>query len=83
MVQEGRRERTPQRNLQTSRSNEIGAESAAAQAPPVQKPVIKDKKYGRNDIVSVQNLTSGERKQMKYKQAMPLLEDETWVIIEE
>jgi preprotein translocase subunit SecA len=82
-VQEGRRERTPQRNLQTSRSNEIGAESAAAQAPPVQKPVIKDKKYGRNDIVSVQNLTSGERKQMKYKQAIPLLEDETWVVIEE
>ncbi len=84
-VQEGKRERTPQRNLKTSRTG-VDQQQAAPnkqQAQPVQKPIVKDKKYGRNDIVTVQNLTSGEKKDLKYKQALPLISDESWVIVEQ
>jgi preprotein translocase subunit SecA len=83
-VQEGHRERTPQGNLQTSRSGYDGAQAqGGGQHAPPQKPIIKDKKYGRNDIVTIQNLSNGERKQIKYKVAMPLLQDKQWVIVEE
>ena len=82
-VQEGRRERTPQGNLQTSRSGYDSAQEQQQAPPPPQKPIVKEKKYGRNDIVTVQNLSNGERKQMKYKVAIPLLQDKQWVIVEE
>lgn len=85
-VQEGKQERSSQRNLQTSRTDVTasggGQQQAQQQAAP-QQPIVKEKKYGRNDVVTVQNLSSGEKKSIKYKQALPLLQDSQWVIIEE
>ncbi len=85
-VQEGKRERSPQGNLQTSRTDVSasggGQQQAQQQAPP-QQPIVKEKKYGRNDVVTLQNLSSGEKKSVKYKQALPLLQDNQWVIVEE
>ena len=73
-------------NLQTSHpqlaASGPGGDNAEAVAPPKPKPAVSSKKYGRNDKVVVQNLTSGEKKEMKYKKAQPLLENEGWTIVE-
>ncbi len=85
-VQEGKRERSPQGNLQTSRTDVSasgGGQQQAQQEAPPQQPIVKEKKYGRNDVVTLQNLSSGEKKSVKYKQALPLLQDNQWVIVEE
>ena len=46
----------------------------------VGKPVKSEKKYGRNDIVTITNITSGEQKNVKYKIAEPLLA-QGWVLL--
>jgi preprotein translocase subunit SecA len=52
----------------TSKGNRIG------------KPIKSEKKYGRNDIVTITNITSGEQKNVKYKIAEPLL-SQGWVLL--
>jgi preprotein translocase subunit SecA len=52
----------------TSRANRAG------------KPIKSEKKYGRNDIVTITNITSGEQKNVKYKIAEPLL-SQGWVLL--
>lgn len=80
--------RAPQRqrydNLQTSHPQLAasgGGGEAQAVAPPKPKPVVSDKKYGRNDTVTIQNLNTGEKKEMKYKKAEPLV-SQGWMIVE-
>lgn len=46
----------------------------------VGKPIKSEKKYGRNDIVTITNITSGEQKNVKYKIAEPLLL-QGWVLL--
>jgi preprotein translocase subunit SecA len=54
-----------------------------AQRPPRPKQVIKtEKQYGRNERVKIQNLVSGEEKELKFKQAEPLLSSNQWTIVE-
>ena len=45
-------------------------------------PVSAGKKYGRNDLVTVANIVSGEKKQIKYKVAEPLL-NQGWTLLDE
>ncbi len=52
----------------TSRGNRLG------------KPIKSEKKYGRNDIVTITNITSGEQKNVKFKIAEPLL-SQGWVLL--
>jgi preprotein translocase subunit SecA len=52
----------------TSKGNRVG------------KPIKSEKKYGRNDIVTITNITSGEQKNVKYKIAEPLL-SQGWVLL--
>ena len=53
------------------------------QRPPKPKQVIKtEKQYGRNERVKIQNLVTGEQKEVKYKQAEPLLADNQWTVVE-
>ncbi|KAB2813909.1 preprotein translocase subunit SecA [Phaeocystidibacter luteus] len=62
-----------------------GAGAMPQQARP-QKPqtVVKEgKSYSRNDRVTIQNMMSGEKKEVKYKQAEPLLSGNQWVIVED
>lgn len=80
-------QRTKYDNLQTSHpqlaaSGGGSGEQAQPVAPPKPKPVVAEKKYGRNDQVTVQNLTTGEKKEMKYKKAEPLVDSQQWVIVE-
>ena len=41
------------------------------------------KRPGRNERVKVLNLQSGETKQMKFKQAEPLINTGSWQLIED
>lgn len=43
-----------------------------------QQPVVNEVKIGRNDKVTIVNLRSGETKEVKYKQAEPLIKDGSW-----
>ncbi|AOW19441.1 preprotein translocase subunit SecA [Urechidicola croceus] len=50
---------------------------------PVETFVRSDKKIGRNDRVTIKNVMSGENKEVKYKQAIPLIEKGEWVLTED
>ncbi len=59
-----------------------GSSEAQPVAPPKPKPVVSEKKFGRNDQVTIQNLSTGEKKTMKYKKAEPLIEGQQWMLID-
>ncbi len=75
-----------QPKLQTGRTD-IGAGTKANQQVArqqqngervKQQPVVNEAKIGRNDRVQIINLRSGETKEVKYKQAEPLIKEGTW-----
>jgi len=45
--------------------------------------VREEPKIGRNDRVVIKNVMNGESKEVKFKQAIPLLEKGTWVLVEQ
>ncbi|NVK04390.1 MAG: preprotein translocase subunit SecA [Flavobacteriia bacterium] len=54
------------------------------QRPPKPQTVVNEgKTYGRNDRVTIQNRMSGEKKEVKYKQAEPLIAGNDWMIVED
>ena len=54
------------------------------QEQQVQETFVRsEKKIGRNDKVTIKNVTNGESKSMKYKQAIPLIEKGLWVLVDE
>jgi len=52
------------------------------QQEPVETVVREQPKIGRNERVTIKNVMSGEEKIVKFKQAIPLLEKGTWVLIQ-
>ena len=50
-------------------------------APRKQEPVKVEKKYGRNERVDIQNIMSGEKKTVKFKQAEPLIDSGQWMVV--
>ena len=49
-----------------------------------QETIVRDRpKIGRNERVNIQNIVSGEKKTVKFKQAEPLLDKGKWVLIQE
>jgi len=59
-----------------------GSEAQARGQRPKPKPVVKEKSYGRNDVVTVQNLTTGEKKVIKFKKAESLVNSRQWMIVD-
>ncbi|MGJ8745840.1 preprotein translocase subunit SecA [Polaribacter sp.] len=55
--------------------------SRPKQSEPVETIVREQPKIGRNERVTIKNVMSGEEKEVKYKQAIPLLEKGEWVLI--
>lgn len=79
--------RTDMDKLQTSHEQLAASGGGSSNEPnerPKAQPVVKDKSksYGRNDVVTVQNLTTGEKKELKYKKAQPLVDSNQWMIVE-
>ena len=68
--------------------DERAAESRAAgqtqrQQQQVTETIVREQpKIGRNDKVTIKNVMSGESKQVKYKQAIPLIKKGEWVLTE-
>lgn len=91
-IQEAR-VRRPKENLRTQKDeipnmDERAAQSRAAgntqgQQQGVTETIVRDKpKINRNDKVSIKHVMSGETKEMKFKQAIPLLDKGEWVLID-
>jgi preprotein translocase subunit SecA len=72
-------QRAPQ--LQTSRPGSSEQE-IEQQRPSKPQTVVKDRKIGRNDQVTVLNISTGEKKSMKFKQAQPLVASNQWQIVD-
>ena len=51
------------------------------QQEPVETVVRDQPKIGRNEKVTIKNVMSGEEKEVKFKQAIPLLEKGEWVLV--
>lgn len=63
-----------QQAIQNSRQHQT-------QEQQVVETVVRDQpKIGRNERVTIKNVMSGEEKQVKYKQAIPLIDQGTWVL---
>ena len=64
-----------------NRNREVGA-SASRGNSVVETIVREQRKIGRNERVKIKNIQSGEVKQVKYKQAEPLIQTGTWILNE-
>ena len=53
------------------------------QEQQVTETIIRtERKIGRNERVTIKNVMSGESKEVKYKQAIPLIDRGEWVLVE-
>ena len=67
--------------------DELSARNRAAGNSTSKRDIVEtivrnQPKIGRNDKVSIKNIKTGENKQLKYKQAEPLIAKGEWVIFE-
>ncbi|MDO5607520.1 MAG: preprotein translocase subunit SecA [Capnocytophaga sp.] len=90
-VQEARQARPQRDNYQTSKEEVLNSDELASrnrqagemqQRPRITETIVREQpKVGRNEKVTIQHVLTGEKKQMKYKQALPLLEKGEWVVV--
>lgn len=91
-VADAARVRRTQEKLETQKEeipnlDERSAQSRAAgntqgQRQQVTETIVRDQpKIGRNDIVTIKHVMSGESKSVKYKQAIPLIQKGEWVLV--
>ncbi|WP_225035537.1 preprotein translocase subunit SecA [Winogradskyella sp. SM1960] len=63
--------------------NRQAGEGASRQQQQVVETIVRDQpKIGRNDKVTIKHVMSGDAKEVKYKQAIPLIEKGEWVLVE-
>ena len=63
-------------------SSEQAISNSRQQSEPVETVVRDQPKIGRNERVTIKNVMSGEQKEVKFKQAIPLIEKGEWVVIQ-
>ena len=57
-------------------------QGASRQQQQVVETIVREQpKIGRNDKVIIKHVMSGESKEVKYKQAIPLIEKGEWVLV--
>ncbi|GER59724.1 protein translocase subunit SecA [Patiriisocius marinus] len=82
------REKVSEQKDEIQNMDELAAQSrAAGQTQPQQRQVTETitremPKIGRNDKVTIKHVMSGETKDVKYKQAIPLITKGEWVLTE-
>ncbi|MFK8283827.1 preprotein translocase subunit SecA [Capnocytophaga canis] len=89
-IQEEQRVQRQPENYRTSRE-EVGDEvanqqreagQAVSRRSQVVETIVREQpKINRNERIMVQNIRTGERKEMKYKQAIPLIEKGEWIVV--
>lgn len=73
-----------QQQIDTSGSESVQQarqQSGGGQQVIKRQPIISQPKAGRNDKVEIRNLQTGETKQMKFKQAEPLVKSGQWIVV--
>ncbi|MDO5510712.1 MAG: preprotein translocase subunit SecA [Weeksellaceae bacterium] len=86
-IQQARQQRQREEKVQTNRGEDTSSQNGEPQTnqsqsqPEVTAPrqVVK---IGRNEKVNIRNVRSGEKKEMKYKQAENLINTGEWVLVE-
>ncbi|MBS9774304.1 MAG: preprotein translocase subunit SecA [Tenacibaculum sp.] len=67
--------------VENSTQRAIRNSHAQQQEREVVETIVREQpKIGRNEKVTIKNVMNGEEKTVKYKQAIPLLEQGTWVL---
>jgi preprotein translocase subunit SecA len=64
----------------TERAIANSREQQQQQQAPVETVVREQPKIGRNQRVTIKNVMTGEEKEVKFKQAIPLLQKGEWVL---
>jgi preprotein translocase subunit SecA len=77
-----KKERLNTSKADVQNSSEQAISNSRQQSEPVETVVRDQPKIGRNERVTIKNVMSGEQKEVKFKQAIPLLEKGEWVVIQ-
>jgi preprotein translocase subunit SecA len=80
-ARDSRKERLNTSKADVQNSSEQAISNSRQQSEPVETVVRDQPKIGRNERVIVKNVMSGEQKEVKFKQAIPLLEKGEWVLV--
>lgn len=75
-----KRERLNTSKASVQNSTEQAISNSRQQEAHVETIVREQPKIGRNEKVTIKNVMSGEEKEVKFKQAIPLLEKGSWVL---
>ena len=71
-------------NLDERASQSRSAGNTQPQRQQVTETITRERpKIGRNDKVTIKHVMNGENKSMKFKQAIPLLDNGDWVLVDE
>jgi preprotein translocase subunit SecA len=82
-ISEAHQQKREQLNLSkedVQNSSQQAISSSRQQQQPVETIVREQPKIGRNERVTIKNVLSGNTKELKFKQAIPLLEKGEWVL---
>ena len=77
-----KKERLNTSKADVQNSSEQAISNSRQQSDPVETVVRDQPKIGRNERVTIKNVMSGEQKEVKFKQAIPLIEKGEWVVIQ-
>lgn len=91
-VQEAHAPQRSNEHYQTNKEEVLNSDEMAAQAREVGQQasqkrslvetIIREQpKVGRNDKIVIQNIRTGERKELKFKQADPLINSGEWILV--
>ena len=83
-VERAKQERTRESRQEiATRAGQDAHDPAATQRQQVKKePVTAEKKINRNEKVKIVHNTTGETKEVKFKQAEPLISKGEWTLVE-
>ncbi len=86
-ISEAREQKKEKLQLSKETLANTSQSSAAVQNTQEQKApetlVRDERKIGRNERVTVKNVMTGENKDVKYKQAIPMIDKGEWVLVED
>ncbi|MCB0399901.1 MAG: preprotein translocase subunit SecA, partial [Winogradskyella sp.] len=78
---ETQKEEIPNMDERAAQSRAAGQGASRQQQQVVETIVREQPKIGRNDKVTIKHVMSGESKEVKYKQAIPLIDKGEWVLV--
>jgi preprotein translocase subunit SecA len=81
-VQQAREQKREKVQLSKAEFNHGAAHNTQEQT--VTETIVRtERKIGRNERVTITNVTTGDKKEVKYKQAIPLIDKGEWVLVNE